>query len=179
MPNNRFNFVPVEAKHQNMILAWLDKPHVTQWFHGVGLKNTIQGLEKFIHNDEPTTDLWIGYLEGVPFAYLITTPITYEDVQAPGDPLARWIEPNQKVICLDLLIGEETYLGKGLATPMIKTFLQEKFADVDVVFIDPEATNTKAIHVYEKAGFEKIDDFIASWHPVPHVLMRLSQSENS
>jgi len=72
-----------------------------------------------------------------------------------------------------LLIGDETYLGKGLSTPMIWEFLEEVHPDKDLVFIDPEEVNKKAIHVYAKAGFEKIDDFIASWHPVPHILMRL------
>lgn len=73
---------------------------------------------------------------------------------------------------LDLLIGEEKYLGRGLATGVVKGFIQSVLSDSDIIFIDPEASNTKAIHVYEKVGFKKIDDFIASWHPVPHILMR-------
>ena len=77
------------------------------------------------------------------------------------------------MITLDLLIGPEEYLGKGLSASMINQFLSDHYHNTDTVFIDPECTNTKAIHVYKKAGFEKLDQFIASWHPVPHWLMRL------
>ena len=41
------------------------------------------------------------------------------------------------------------------------------------VLIDPEATNKRAIHVYQKVGFKIIGEFIASWHPVPHYQMEL------
>jgi RimJ/RimL family protein N-acetyltransferase len=41
------------------------------------------------------------------------------------------------------------------------------------VLTDPEATNKRAIHVYEKVGFKTIGEFIASWHPVPHYQMEL------
>ena len=43
-----------------------------------------------------------------------------------------------------------------------------------VLRIDPEATNTRAIHVYEKIGFKITGEFIASWHPVPHYQMELN-----
>jgi len=76
---------------------------------------------------------------------------------------------------LDLLIGEEKFLGKGLATPLITEFIEKKLNNSDIIFIDPEKTNSKAIYVYKKSGFEEIDEFIASWNPVPHVLMRLER----
>jgi RimJ/RimL family protein N-acetyltransferase len=60
---------------------------------------------------------------------------------------------------------------------MIQSFLITHFSDVKDVLISPEATNTRAIHVYEKAGFKKVGDFIASWHPVPHHMMHLSMSD--
>jgi len=45
------------------------------------------------------------------------------------------------------------------------------------VLIDPEATNTKAIHVYQKVGFKIVEQFIASWHPVPHYQMELDMGK--
>ncbi len=58
---------------------------------------------------------------------------------------------------------------------MITEFIADKLNNSDIIFIDPEKANSKDIHIYQKAGFEKIDEFTASWHPVPHVLMRLKQ----
>lgn len=56
---------------------------------------------------------------------------------------------------------------------MIREFLTSQFPNVKKVLIDPEATNHKAIHVYQKAGFRIIGEFIASCHPVPHYQMEL------
>jgi RimJ/RimL family protein N-acetyltransferase len=74
---------------------------------------------------------------------------------------------------LDLFICDLNYLGRGIAVPMIKEFLRSQFPHVKRVLIDPEATNTRAIHVYQKVGFKIVGEFIASWHPVPHYQMEL------
>ncbi len=60
---------------------------------------------------------------------------------------------------------------------MIQNFLLQKFPDITDVFIDPAERNTKAIHVYEKAGFVKIEQFIPDWCPIPHILMRLKMKK--
>lgn len=75
------------------------------------------------------------------------------------------------------LHGDLNYLGKGLGVQMIKEFLLSQFANKREVFIDPEATNTRAIHVYEKVGFYKVGEFIAKWHPVPHIQLKLDMNK--
>jgi len=166
-------FFPVEKKHEALILQWLDRPHVREFFKGDGLQNTIDDLQKFVAKQNHRFDSWISYCDGDPFGYLMTSIVKESEANDPNSPLAKWIELGKKMITLDLLIGEEKYLGKGLAPQMIKEFLLDKFPDTSIVFIDPEQANTKAIHVYEKAGFEKLEQFIASWNPVPHWLMRM------
>jgi len=77
----------------------------------------------------------------------------------------------EDVTTLDLFICDLNYLGKGIAVSMIQQFLISQFPNVKRVLIDPEATNKRAIHVYQKVGFKIIGEFIASWHPVPHYQM--------
>jgi RimJ/RimL family protein N-acetyltransferase len=60
---------------------------------------------------------------------------------------------------------------------MIREFLISQFANVKRVLIDPEVTNTRAIHVYQKVGFTITGEFIASWHPVPHYQMELDMKD--
>ena len=60
---------------------------------------------------------------------------------------------------------------------MIQEFLISHFPKMKKVLIDPEASNERAIHVYQKAGFKIIGEFIASWHPVPHYQMELYMDE--
>ncbi|MBA3956839.1 MAG: GNAT family N-acetyltransferase [Parachlamydiaceae bacterium] len=149
-----FTFKPAEVKDRTLVHQWLVQPHVAEWIHGLGLQNTLNGLEKFFQGESDTT-YWIAYDNEIPFTFLITSP-----------------EGND-AITLDMFICDLNYLGKGNAVPMIHHFLFSQFPNVKKVLIDPEATNERAIHVYQKAGFKIIGEFIASWHPVPHYQMEL------
>lgn len=114
----------------------------------------MNGLEEFFQGISDTT-YWIGYDQEIPFAFLITS---FKESDA---------------ITLDLFICNINYLGKGIAVPMIRTFLITHFPKIKKVLIDPEATNARAIRAYEKVGFKIVGEFIASWHPVPHFQMEL------
>jgi 8-oxo-dGTP pyrophosphatase MutT (NUDIX family) len=150
-----FRFSPAKPSQRALIHEWLDQKYIKDWIHGAGLENTLNGLEKFFQGDSDTT-YWIGYDQEIPLAFLITSP-----------------EENE-AITLDLFICNLNYLGKGLAVSMIREFLTHHFPQIKRVLIDPEATNTRAIHVYKKAGFKILREFIASWHPVPHYQMELT-----
>jgi hypothetical protein len=62
---------------------------------------------------------------------------------------------------------------------LIREFLAIQFPHVTEVLIDPEATNTRAIHVYQKAGFAILAAFIPSHSPHPHYIMRLNRKFNN
>lgn len=149
-----FYFEPAKPSQRALIHGWLKQTYIKEWIHGAGLQNTLNGLEKFFQG-ESNTSYWIAHDKDIPFAFLITSP-----------------EGNDATT-LDLFICDLNYLGKGIAVPMIQEFLISQFPNVKRVLIDPEATNTRAIHVYHKAGFKIIGEFIASWHPVPHYQMEL------
>jgi aminoglycoside phosphotransferase (APT) family kinase protein/RimJ/RimL family protein N-acetyltransferase len=149
-----FSFKPAKSSQRTLIHGWLAQRHIKEWIHGVGLQNTLNGLEKFFQGEADTT-YWIAYDKDTPFAFLITSP-----------------EGNDATT-LDLFICDLNYLGKGIAVPMIREFLISQFPNVKRVLIDPEATNKRAIHVYQKVGFKIVGEFIASWHPVPHYQMEL------
>ena len=72
------------------------------------------------------------------------------------------------------MIGEESFLGRGLSYLSLRKFIEEQ-DDVTAFLIDPEVSNTKAIHVYEKAGFEKIKTFTPKsgyFSGIKHLLMK-------
>tara|TARA_A100000171_G_C2130437_1_gene146305 strand:+ start:1323 stop:1850 length:528 start_codon:yes stop_codon:yes gene_type:complete len=175
MTDKAITFMPLKADQESLIIKWLDKDHVKEWFHGQGLQNILRGVKAFIHNENPSFKAWVAYLKGHPFAFLMSFPLTELDRENPGCHQAKWLEKDKRMMGMDLLIGDENYLGKGLAKPLISEFLSTLHRSVDIIFIDPELANTRAIHVYEKAGFEKLEEFIATWHPVPHILMRMKR----
>lgn len=149
-----FYFTPAKSSQRTLLHRWFQQSHIQEWMHGVGLQNTLNGLERFFEGKSDTT-YWIGYDKDIPFAFLITSP------------------EGKDTTTLDVFICDVKYLGRGLAVPMIRKFLIDHFSQVAKVLIDPEATNVRAIHVYEKVGFKTTHEFIASWHPVPHYQMEL------
>lgn len=165
------SFHKVDQASYQKVLGWLHKPHVNEFFHGQGLQNTLNDLEVQVSSGAPRCQHWIADIDGVQFGYLITSDANPEYNE--DGRFAQHMEPEETAITLDLLIGEENYLGRGLAQLMIPTFLLDSFRHVSKVFIDPEVANTRAIHVYEKVGFRKIKQFIADWHPVPHWQMMM------
>lgn len=157
-PKTDFRFAHAQPSQRSLIRYWLEQKHIKEWIHGIGLQNTLNGIEKFFQGSTETT-YWIGYDEKIPFAFLITSP--------EGDD----------AITLDVFICDLNYLGKGLSVPMIREFLIGQFPKVKRVLIDPEATNMRAIHVYQKVGFKIVGEFIASWHRVSHYQMELYMRE--
>ncbi len=151
-------FAHTKPFQTTLLHQWFEQDHIKKWMHGTGLQNTLNGLEKFFNGKSDTT-YWIGYDKETPFAFLITSP------------------EGESATTLDVFICDPNYLGKGLAVPMIQKFLIDHFSHVKKVLIDPEATNSRAIHVYKKVGFKIIGEFIASWHPVLHYQMELYMKE--
>jgi len=79
-----------------------------------------------------------------------------------GDPAQEshyWgdVEPNQRAI--DIWIGEESDLGRGYGTQMMRLALERCFRppDVRAVILDTLVSNTKSHRFYERLGFTKID----------------------
>jgi len=177
--NMHFTFKPAIGSQYNLIQGWLQQDYIAKWIHGTGLQNTLNGLEKWFQYNKlrkksnrtlAITQHWVGFDGQTPFIYMLTS-----NVNKTEDGLyAKHSRMPGHAITLDIFIGDPIYLGKGLAVNIIHEFLLSHFLDIDEVFIDPEKTNSKAVHVYQKAGFKIIDEFIASWHLVPHYLMKLN-----
>ena len=175
MTTQKLTFYPFKNEYFEMVIQWLKKLHVREYYYGEGLDNTISNLELYKNgirdNGRYFFDFWVACIQEKPFGLLMTSPISgpYD----PEDPYDKWFQDGKEIITLDLLIGEENYLGKGLGQRMIREFLLEKCSQVSTVLIDPEIKNTRAIHVYEKVGFKKVEQFFPSHNPAPHWMMYL------
>lgn len=172
-------FEKASESYKSAICSWFEKPHVQKFFYGDGLKNTLDNLDLYCQgirdNGAYCFDQWVGLYQGRPFAFFISS-----EILGPFDEAhdyKRWYLAGKKTYTLDVLIGEEAYLGKGLATGMIRQFIQTVLADGDVILIDPELSNSIAIHVYQKVGFRKVAEFVPDFNPRPHIMMRLNSTE--
>ncbi len=79
------------------------------------------------------------------------------------DPLLEethyWGECAPNLRAIDIWIGEESDLGKGYGTVMMRLALERCFAppNITAVIIDPLASNTKAHRFYERIGFRFVE----------------------
>ena len=168
------HFEPLKKDQEEMVKQWLRQDYIAKFWYGVGLENTFKSISRFVNGKETLFALWIAYDGSTPFGYLMVSQVDLEKDQL----CAKYLSPKAKAITLDLLIGNPSYLGKGLSHQMIKALLLQKYSDMTDVFIDPGINNSKAIHVYEKVGFKTLEEFIPDWEAShPCLLMHLKMEK--
>jgi len=132
--------------------AWIKNPHVANtWFlDGYEIADYI--CQKIEGNgyDYP----FIAYLAAKPIAYIQCSDLYAYRTKCPA-PKGVFTKEEPGTYCIDLFIGDEQNLNKGYGTLIIKAFIDYIFKNfaAEAILIDPAASNTHAIHCYEKAGF--------------------------
>lgn len=166
-----FTFRRAELNDDGLISRWFHSPHVSE-FWGEASKN-IRDFRSAMTGVCALFNYWIGQDDTIPFCLLITTDATRDT----PEHLVPFLTETGEAWTLDVLIGPPEYVGRGIATQMLESFLshiQYQNRALRTVLIDPEANNSRAIHVYEKAGFELVSEFVPSdgaFQGQPHVLM--------
>ncbi len=142
----KYEFRPLTQDDLLLIKTWLHEPHVRTWWRNP------QRQYDLIAGDlpDPKIDLHLVYLGETPFAYL-------QDYCVQD-----WMQPHladlpQGTRAIDLFIGDPAFLGQGHGAGMVRQFAQDLIdAGIRQVVIDPEASNTRAIGAYTKAGFRDL-----------------------
>ena len=170
------SFRPLRYSDLPLLHRWLNAPHVARWWygddtswHGVQKEYTlyIEGREPvepylILHDDKP-----IGYIQ----TYLISHDEEYASLAGVEDSAG-----------VDMFIGEDEYLYRGLGSKILQRFLVEvvfRKEGVRVCVIGPETKNVAAIRAYEKAGFRFFKTIQVPGEPEPEHLMRMSREEVS
>ena len=166
-----FSFRRAELNDDGLISRWFHSPHVSE-FWGDAPANILD-FRSAMTGVCTLFNYWIGRDDTIPFCLLITTDATRDT----PEHLAPFLPETGEAWTLDILIGPPEYVGRGIATQMLESFLshiQYQNRALRTVLIDPEANNSRAIHVYEKAGFQLVSEFVPSdgaFQGKPHVLM--------
>ncbi len=160
-------FTKLTAAHKDTVLSWLTEPHVQEfWDTSTAHKNDILNFLEDRKTPSPYAQgrfvYWIGFQDDIPFSFIMTIQ---EFPDEPRAPLKEaHISKTGSTYALDYMIGSPTHVGTGLGASTLAAFLDFFKTHIDTTadtfWIDPEAANTKARHVYEKAGFIYKGDFI-------------------
>lgn len=170
-----FAFRHIEADNLPLLHRWLQTPHVREWW--ADEPETLAGVVEQFHvrlREEPATRCFLILHSNRPIGYIQTYRIDDEP------EYARAVQPTELSAGVDLYIGEEDSVHRGLGAAILRAFLRELvFADaaVETCLIGPDVRNRIAIRAYEKAGFTYWKTVDVPGEPAPEYMMRLTRHE--
>lgn len=171
----KISFRKLEEKDLQMMYKWLNADFVIEWF-GKGGCSFDEVSEKYlpsIKGEEPTFPFVIVY-NNKDIGYIQTYMI--EDYPE----YSQYVEADERAAGMDLFIGENEFIHRGLGKYILNKFLNEfVFVLNDAVscIIGPEPKNKVAIGVYRKAGFKYLKTIQVPDEDEPEYLMRLDKNE--
>jgi RimJ/RimL family protein N-acetyltransferase len=166
--NHSIFFEKASLKYQPIIFEWLAEPHFQEFWdnsqeHKDDIINFINGRKQPSNYFYGTTIYWVGLINDQPFCFLLSD-ILLAFQKDLSDLHKSHLSRTGNTISIDFGIGNKAYLGKGLAAPTLQAFIKyyRVYVDpkADTFFIDPDENNPKAQHVYAKAGFEHVGNYL-------------------
>lgn len=160
-------FTKLELKHVDTILHWLIEPHIIEfWDNTQAHKDDIINFACRRKIPSSYADgmykYFVASFEHEPFAmFMIIQEIHKEDI---GWEKLERLSKTGNTYSLDYMIGNINFLGCGYGANTLVRFIEyfRSYIDLkaDTFLIDPVSSNPRAKHVYMKAGFEHVCDFI-------------------
>lgn len=163
------HFEKAKISHLDIISGWLAEPFVQEFWdntqgHKDDILNFVNGRKDPSNYCDGKYVYWIAICDDHPFAMLMTIQETKED--HIDDIKLNHLSKTGHTYGTDYMIGDKNYFGKGYGVKTLLEFIdffrREFDASADTFIIDPAADNPRAKHVYMKAGFEHITDFMMS-----------------
>lgn len=155
---------------------WFNMPHV-QRFYSLRPWTEIEVLEKlkpYILGDKPVTGFVI-LIDDTPIGYLQSYKVC--DYPWPKQNLSQ--EIIDSAIGMDLFIGNNSMIGKGLGSKVIQEFIHSKvWPEFQYCIVDPDVENKAAIRCYERLKFKEhvlIETVDALERPTKLKLMMLAR----
>lgn len=155
-----FSFRRLVADDFPLLLEWLSKEHVKQWWD-----DGDDTLEKVARN--------YGEEEALLERFILVG--SYESGEKPIGYFQYYLVPDGS-IGIDQFIGEEEYINRGVGTKAIQMFVEmiRRERKPTSIILDPSPENKRAIRCYEKAGFKHYETKIGEEGPA--YMMRLESS---
>ncbi len=151
----KITFQPLREVDLPLLHRWFNTPHVSEWWshegnHHPSLEEVTRKYSPRIKNKEPV-DCYLFYYNNQPIGMI-------QSCDLDNYPMEKAVfGPAGKCTGIDLMIGEEDYVHRGLGSGIMRSFLKDiVFAQpgVEYCIADPQVENAIAIKAYQKAGFK-------------------------
>ena len=155
-------FRPLAEDDLPLVEEWLRRDHVARWWRD-DIAESLAEYRAALEGREPTDHFTIvvdGCAIGMIQTYLVSDYPEWEEVVQVGEGVAG----------VDILIGEEDLIGRGLGPQILAEFARDVITAPAVV-ATVEEPNRRSWRAFEKAGFRHVRD--VEEDGAPHRLMRL------
>jgi len=148
MDENVMRLRPAGPSDLDILRYWDTKPHVI----AAGGVDDLVDWETELRRAPAWREMLIAEEVGRAIGLIQIIDPAEEETRYWGD-----VEPDLRAI--DIWIGEESDLGRGYGSEMMRLALARCFAEprVKAVLIDPLTENKKAIRFYERLGFSFVE----------------------
>jgi aminoglycoside 6'-N-acetyltransferase len=164
-------FAPLTAGDLPQMFEWLRRPHVARWWPGEAetYEQVVAHYLPAIEGRDPSDNYLIVVDDrpiGMIQTYLVADYPEWEEILHVGPGVAG----------VDLFMGEEDAIGRGLGPQVLRAFIAEVVFARDathavVAGIEPE--NPRSLRAFEKVGFHFAFDYEEEGRP--HRLLRLDR----
>ena len=143
-----FNFQPIQKKDLPLLFEWLGLPHVVEWWRESRDYNTFHPKYQQWMGD-PTIGQFLICHDTKAVGFISWYDCAHCPIRAEEFPEATF--------GMDLFIADTDYIGKGYGQKVIKQFIDQILMPMEPkkIIVDPEITNARSVHVFEKVGFKK------------------------
>jgi RimJ/RimL family protein N-acetyltransferase len=175
---DKIEFKILQEKDLFLMHRWLNTPHVSEWWnlegnHHPSMGEVINHYSPRIKGEE-AVDVFIIIYDSKPIGMIQSCCLDNEPEEKAKIGL------DHSCAGIDLFIGEEKYVHRGLGSDIIRGFLKDvvfKKYDVDYCIIDPQVENKIAIKAYEKVGFKYFKTYYNPKDTVDAYVMVISRDE--
>ena len=152
MNGSEIEFLRLQEPHIELLRVWLKEPHVAEFWQET--ENEEECRQKFLYKlPERGVSPFIISVDSQLIGYI-------QYYEAPKVGGGWWPDAIAGTFGIDQFIGDKSMIGKGLGTRVIKQFVENLFAESNVIEIitDPEPNNKRAIRAYENVGFKSLGE---------------------
>lgn len=130
-----------------LLRHWDEQPHVIE-----SDPNDDWNWECELGRDPDWREQLIAELDGRPIGFV-------QIIDPAREESHYWGDCPDDLRAIDIWIGQEEDLGKGLGTRIMRLAIERCFADptVHAILIDPLESNARARRFYERLGFEFVE----------------------
>lgn len=143
----------IEVEDADKLVQWLSDERVLFFYGGRDQPQDLKMVKDHYLSkpDETVTRCMIEW-DQVLIGYIKYYPLEEDKRRAYGYPqqVAAW--------GMDQFIGEPAYWNRGIGTKLVQGMVEHlvKEKEAEVIVVDPQIRNTRAIRCYEKCGFVRV-----------------------